>query len=103
MTIVAALLTPTLLFLEKMRGLPIPVILFISILGVMSYVASDTRFGPYFYAIGNNAEAPRRTGIKVDRIEMTAFAIAGGMARPSLRASACSLDAGMSWARSSGH
>lgn len=78
--IVAGLLAVLLLFLENMRGLPMPVILFISLLGVMSYVASETRFGLYLYAIGNNAEAARRTGIKVDRIKITAFAIAGGLA-----------------------
>lgn len=78
--IVAGLLTVLLLFLENMRGLPMPVILFVSLLGVMSYIASETRFGLYLYAIGNNAEAARRTGIKVDRIKITAFAIAGGLA-----------------------
>lgn len=78
--IVAGLLAVLLLFLENMRGLPMPVILFISLLGVMSYIASETRFGLYLYAIGNNAEAARRTGIKVDRIKITAFAIAGGLA-----------------------
>ena len=78
--VVAALLTATLLFLENMRGLPMPVILFVAVLGVMSYIGSETRFGLYLYAIGNNAEAARRTGIKVERIKMAAFAIAGALA-----------------------
>ncbi|MCY4462341.1 MAG: ABC transporter permease [Albidovulum sp.] len=78
--VVAALLIATLMFLENLRGLPMPVILFISLLGVMSYISSETRFGLYLYAIGNNAEAARRAGIKVERIKIMAFAIAGGMA-----------------------
>jgi len=78
--VVAAFLLGMLLFLENLRGLPMPVILFLSLLGVMSYVASQTRFGTYLYAIGNNAEAARRAGIKVDRIKITAFAIAGAFA-----------------------
>ena len=57
-----------------------PVIIFLTLLGIMSYVASDTRFGLYLYAIGDNAEAARRAGIKVDRIKMIAFATAGGLA-----------------------
>ena len=71
--IVGGLLIAVLLFLEQLRGLPMPVI-------IMSYVASDTRFGLYLYAIGDNAEAARRAGIKVDRIKMIAFATAGGLA-----------------------
>ena len=43
------------LFLENQRGLPMPVILFLALLGVMSYITSETRFGTYLYAIGNNA------------------------------------------------
>lgn len=78
--IVALFLVGMLVFLENQRGLPMPVILFLALLGVMSYITSETRFGTYLYAIGNNAEAARRAGIKVDRIKITAFAIAGGMA-----------------------
>lgn len=78
--IVAVFLLGMLVFLENQRGLPMPVILFLAFLGVMSYVTSETRFGTYLYAIGNNAEAARRAGIKVDRIKITAFAIAGSMA-----------------------
>ena len=78
--VVAVLLVAMLMFLENLRGLPMPVILFISLLGIMSYISSETRFGLYLYAIGNNAEAARRAGIKVERIKIMAFAIAGGMA-----------------------
>lgn len=78
--IVALFLIGMLLFLENQRGLPMPVILFLVLLGVMSYVTGETRFGTYLYAIGNNAEAARRAGIKVDRIKVVAFAIAGSMA-----------------------
>jgi D-xylose transport system permease protein len=78
--VVAAILFAMLLFLVNLRGLPMPVVLFLGLLGIMSYVAAETRFGLYLYAIGNSAEAARRAGIKVDRIKILAFAIAGGMA-----------------------
>ncbi len=78
--IVAVLLVAVLMFLENLRGLPMPLILFIVLLGVMSYIAGETRFGLYLYAIGENADAARRAGIKVDRIKIMAFMIAGGMA-----------------------
>lgn len=78
--VVGGLLIVVTLFLDNLRGLPMPVILFIGLLGVTAYLAGETRFGLYLYAIGNNAEAARRAGIKVDRIKITAFAIAGALA-----------------------
>jgi D-xylose transport system permease protein len=78
--VVGGLLIAILLSLENLRGLPMPVIVFLTILGAMSYIASETRFGLYLYAIGENAEAARRAGIRVDRIKIIAFAIAGGLA-----------------------
>lgn len=78
--IVGGFLIAILAFLENLRGIPMPVIIFLTLLGLMSYVASDTRFGLYLYAIGDNAEAARRAGIKVDRIKIVAFATAGGLA-----------------------
>jgi D-xylose transport system permease protein len=79
-SVVALILVAVLLFLAYQRGLPMPVILFVGLLGITSYVAHETRFGTYLYAIGDNAEAARRAGIKVDRIKIAAFAVAGGMA-----------------------
>lgn len=78
--IVGLFLAAMLIFLENQRGLPMPVVLFLGLLGIMSYITSETRFGTCLYAIGNNAEAARRAGIRVDRIKITAFAIAGSMA-----------------------
>ena len=75
---IGGLLMVLVLLLEQMNGIPMPVLIFLGLLGVASYVASETRFGLYLYAIGNNAEAVRRAGIKVDRIRIAAFAIAGG-------------------------
>ncbi len=78
--VLAVVLGGLLLFLENLRGLPMPLILFLGLLGILSYVASETRFGLYLYAIGDNAEAARRSGIKVNRIRISAFAIAGALA-----------------------
>ncbi len=39
-----------------------------------------TRFGLYTYAIGSNAEAGRRVGVKVDRHLMKVYALAGTLA-----------------------
>ncbi len=62
------------------QGIPLVVLIFGILLGIGGYVLTQTQFGLYLYAVGNNDEAARRSGIKVDRVKMAAFAIAGGIA-----------------------
>ena len=78
--ITGTLAIATLLLLEGRNGLPMPLIIFIAILSVTSYITTETRFGLHLYAVGNSVEAARRGGINVPRIKITAFAIAGGLA-----------------------
>ena len=66
--------------LNANQGIPLPVLIFAVLLGLGGYILNETQFGLYLYAIGNNAEAARRAGIKVPRIRTAAFAIAGGVA-----------------------
>lgn len=61
-------------------GIPLVVLIFAVLLGIGGYILQETRFGLYLYAVGNNDEAARRTGINVSKIKMAAFAIAGGIA-----------------------
>ncbi len=62
------------------KGLPVPVLIFIGLIAVAGYVTSETQFGLYLYAVGGNVEAARRVGIKIDRVKMAAFGIAGALA-----------------------
>ncbi|WP_245458012.1 ABC transporter permease [Mesorhizobium sp. M6A.T.Cr.TU.016.01.1.1] len=66
--------------LNANQGIPLPVLIFAVLLGLGGYILNESQFGLYLYAIGNNAEAARRSGIKVTRIRAAAFAIAGGVA-----------------------
>jgi D-xylose transport system permease protein len=66
--------------LNANQGIPLPVLIFAVLLGLGGYILNETQFGLYLYAVGNNAEAARRSGIKVPRIRVAAFAIAGGVA-----------------------
>jgi D-xylose transport system permease protein len=65
--------------LNGSQGVPVPVVIFGTLLGLASYVLTETRFGLHVYAAGGNAEAARRAGINVGRVKITAFAIAGGL------------------------
>jgi D-xylose transport system permease protein len=66
--------------LNAHQGVPVPVLIFVGFLIVTSYVTTQTKFGLYLYAVGNNAEAARRAGIAVERVKIAAFVIAGAMA-----------------------
>ncbi len=79
-TIVGTLAIATLLFLSQRNGLPMPLILFVAIVAIATFVTAETRFGQHLYAVGNSVEAARRSGIKVARVKITSFAVAGGLA-----------------------
>jgi inositol transport system permease protein len=61
-------------------GVPVPVLVFLAV-AVVGYVALRyTPYGRYVYAVGGNPEAARLTGLRVDRILTSVFAIMGFLA-----------------------
>ncbi|HEV7564806.1 MAG: D-xylose transport system permease protein [Microbacteriaceae bacterium] len=61
-------------------GVPIVVPITLTILWFGTLVLDRTRFGRYIYAIGGNAEAARRSGIKVIGVKWAAFAVCSTLA-----------------------
>lgn len=53
------------------------VIVFVVVAVVLQFVLSRTVFGRYAYAVGGNREAARQSGLRVDRIVIATFVIAG--------------------------
>ena len=51
------------------RGIPYVLIVLTALFILWTYVLNRTRFGRHIYAVGGNAEAARRAGINVDRVE----------------------------------
>lgn len=62
------------------EGVPIVVPIVLIILWIGTFVLDRTRFGRYLYAIGGNAEAARRSGVKVMAIRWTAFIVCSSLA-----------------------
>ena len=58
------------------RGLPLSLVILMVVIVVMDFVARRTRFGRMIFAVGGNAEAARRAGIKVDRVRIAVFTMA---------------------------
>ena len=62
------------------RGVPLAVIILLGLTGLFAFITERTRFGRHIYAVGGNAEAARRAGIRVTRVRVTVFAIGATMA-----------------------
>lgn len=62
------------------EGVPIVVPIVLAILWLGTFVLDRTRYGRYIYAIGGNAEAARRAGVKIVLIRWTAFIVCSGLA-----------------------
>ncbi|MFP4344832.1 MAG: sugar ABC transporter permease [Anaerolineales bacterium] len=59
------------------NGIQVPVLLLAIVVGAMSYVSTNTRFGRYAYAIGGNREAARLSGINIRKNVFGVFALMG--------------------------
>jgi D-xylose transport system permease protein len=75
---VAALATAAVL--AAGRGLPLALVIFIGLVVVIDLLIKRTRFGRHILAVGGNAEAARRAGIKVDNVRLLVFTITSTLA-----------------------
>jgi ribose transport system permease protein len=66
--------------LDSVAGIPWLIVISFAVAIVAGLVLAYTRFGRYTYAIGSNAEAARRAGIRVDRHLIKVYALSGLLA-----------------------
>jgi D-xylose transport system permease protein len=77
---VAVVVIVAIVVLNSDRGLPLALLILMAFVVGMEYVLKMTRFGRHVFAVGGNAEAARRAGIRVNGIRIAVFGIAGTMA-----------------------
>ncbi|MGH8778492.1 sugar ABC transporter permease [Paraburkholderia sp.] len=65
--------------LDRYGGIPVPVLLLLALLGVFTYIATQTVFGRRIYAVGSNLEATRFSGVNTNRVKLAIFALMGLM------------------------
>ncbi len=61
------------------EGIPLPVLLLLVLLGIFSYVTTQTVFGRRIYSVGSNMEATRLSGVNVQSVKLWIFGIMGLM------------------------
>ena len=61
-------------------GIPVPVWITASLVGVFVLLTRRTRFGRHIYAVGGNERAALLTGLPVDRIKVAVYTLGGMLA-----------------------
>lgn len=64
----------------KLAGIPLPVVYLIVIAVVVWWVLERMPVGRYMYAVGDNQEAARLTGLRIERLTTGAYVGAGSLA-----------------------
>jgi D-xylose transport system permease protein len=80
LVIVAVITVGAVAILNSDRGVPLAVMILLAFVVGMEYVVKGTRFGRHVFAVGGNAEAARRAGIRVNGVRIAVFTISGSMA-----------------------
>jgi ribose transport system permease protein len=60
--------------------IPYPLVVFLAVIAIATYVLHFTVFGRYVYAIGGNRDAAEYSGINVRRVEASTYLISAGTA-----------------------
>jgi D-xylose transport system permease protein len=78
--VIGVALLATAAVLAADRGLPLALVIFIALVVLVDLLINRTRFGRHVLAVGGNAEAARRAGIRVDNVRLVVFTLASTLA-----------------------
>lgn len=74
-------------------GIPMPVWISALLVAIFVVITRKTRFGRYVYAVGGNERAALLSGLRVDRIKLWVYTLAGGLAGVAALINTARLDA----------
>ena len=80
MGVISAAVAVAVAIFNQDRGLPLATLIFAGVVVALELVLKGTRFGRHVFAVGGNAEAARRAGIRVQFIRITIFSLGSMMA-----------------------
>ncbi len=78
--LVAAAIVAAVLILNSDRGVPLAAVIVIVLTIIFSFITERTRYGRHIFAVGGNAEAARRAGIRINAVKVSVFALASTLA-----------------------
>jgi D-xylose transport system permease protein len=78
--VIAAIGLLLVVYMNRDRGLPLAVVIFLTFVILFDLVQRHTLYGRHLFAVGGNVEAARRAGINIRYMRITAFMLCGFMA-----------------------
>jgi D-xylose transport system permease protein len=80
LALVGAVIVGAVVILNQARGIPLAVLIVVGLALLFSYITERTRFGRHIFAVGGNAEAARRAGIRIKRVRIAVFMLSSSLA-----------------------
>ncbi len=80
LVLVAIAIIAAVAILNEDRGVPLAALIVVVLMVLFTFVTERTRYGRHIFAVGGNAEAARRAGIRVNRIRISVFMLASTLA-----------------------
>jgi D-xylose transport system permease protein len=77
---ITVVIVAAMLIFNQDRGLPLAVVILMALTLLFVYVTEQTRFGRHVFAVGGNAEAARRAGIRINRVRVIVFTLSSTLA-----------------------
>jgi D-xylose transport system permease protein len=77
---VGAAVVAAVAILNQDRGVPLAAVIVIALMIVFAFLTERTQFGRHIFAVGGNAEAARRAGIRINRVRVIVFMLASTLA-----------------------
>lgn len=65
---------------QPLSGIPVPVLIFVVVAAIATFLLNFTKFGRYTYAIGGNEVAARVSGIRIPRVTILIYTMSGLLA-----------------------
>jgi D-xylose transport system permease protein len=78
--VVAGAIVAAVAILNADRGVPLAAVIVVVLMVVFTFITERTRYGRHIYAVGGNAEAARRAGIRINWVKMSVFTLASTLA-----------------------
>jgi D-xylose transport system permease protein len=78
--LVAAAAFAAVAILNADRGVPLALVIVVALMAIFSFITERTRFGRHIFAVGGNAEAARRAGIRINRVRVIVFMLGSSLA-----------------------
>ncbi len=80
LVLVSIAILVTIAVLNEDRGVPLAGLIVVLLTVIFTFITERTRYGRHIFAVGGNAEAARRAGIRINRIKISVFTLASTLA-----------------------